>query len=161
VESIWVHSALRPPIGLSCQPGWLWWWRNWWNDDWQGKPKYSEKTCPSATSSITNPTCSAQTRTRAAAVGSQLLTAWATARPFHLLWLCRIFRLAYFLNICVSIICLINYIFSDGIFSAYIFSNNYVPYSGSWDISVGVATGWTTGVRFLAGARDFSLLHSI
>jgi hypothetical protein len=21
-------------------PGWLWWWRNCWNDDWQGKPKY-------------------------------------------------------------------------------------------------------------------------
>jgi hypothetical protein len=37
-------------------PGWLWWWRNWWNEDWQGKPKYSEKTCPSATLSTTNPT---------------------------------------------------------------------------------------------------------
>jgi hypothetical protein len=33
-------------------PGWLWWWRNWRNEDRQGKPKYSEKTCPSAT----NPT---------------------------------------------------------------------------------------------------------
>jgi hypothetical protein len=29
---------------------------NWWND-WQGKPKYSEKTCPSAALSTTNPTC--------------------------------------------------------------------------------------------------------
>jgi hypothetical protein len=28
----------------------------WWNDDWQGKPKYSEKICPSATLSTTNPT---------------------------------------------------------------------------------------------------------
>jgi hypothetical protein len=37
-------------------PGWLWCWRIWWNEDWQGKPKYSEKTCPSATLSITNPT---------------------------------------------------------------------------------------------------------
>jgi hypothetical protein len=37
-------------------PGWLWWWRIWWNDDWQGKPKFSEKTCPSATLSATNPT---------------------------------------------------------------------------------------------------------
>jgi hypothetical protein len=37
-------------------PGWLWWWRNWWNEDWQGKPKYSEKTYPSATLSSTNPT---------------------------------------------------------------------------------------------------------
>jgi hypothetical protein len=36
-------------------PGWLWWWRIWWNEDWQGKPKYSEKTCPSATLSTTNP----------------------------------------------------------------------------------------------------------
>jgi hypothetical protein len=33
-----------------------WLWRNWWNKDWQGKPKYSEKTCPSATLSTTHPT---------------------------------------------------------------------------------------------------------
>jgi hypothetical protein len=25
---------------------WWWLWRNWWNEDWQGKQKYSEKTCP-------------------------------------------------------------------------------------------------------------------
>jgi hypothetical protein len=31
-------------------------WSNWWNEDWQGKPKYSKKTCPSATFSTTNPT---------------------------------------------------------------------------------------------------------
>jgi hypothetical protein len=24
-------------------------WSNWWNENWQGKPKYSEKTYPSAT----------------------------------------------------------------------------------------------------------------
>jgi hypothetical protein len=30
--------------------------RNWWNEDWQRKPKYSEKSCPSATVSTTNPT---------------------------------------------------------------------------------------------------------
>jgi hypothetical protein len=35
---------------------WGWLRRNWWNKDWQGKPKYSEKTCPSATLSATNPT---------------------------------------------------------------------------------------------------------
>jgi hypothetical protein len=28
-------------------------WSNWWNEIWQGKPKYSEKTCPSATLSAT------------------------------------------------------------------------------------------------------------
>jgi hypothetical protein len=35
-----------------------WWWlsRNWWNEEWQGKPKYSEKTFPSTTLSTTNPT---------------------------------------------------------------------------------------------------------
>jgi hypothetical protein len=37
-------------------PGWLWWWRILWNKNWQGKPKYSEKTCPSVTLSTTNPT---------------------------------------------------------------------------------------------------------
>jgi hypothetical protein len=36
-------------------PGWLWGWRIWWNE-WQGKPKYLEKTCPDATLSTTNPT---------------------------------------------------------------------------------------------------------
>jgi hypothetical protein len=44
---------------------------------WQGKPKYSENTCPGAILSTTNPTC----QTRAAAVGSQRLTASAMARP--------------------------------------------------------------------------------
>jgi hypothetical protein len=57
VESNWVHSAQRPPIGLLCQP------RVIINDGEiggmmtrRGKPKYSEKTCPSATLSTTNPT---------------------------------------------------------------------------------------------------------
>jgi hypothetical protein len=36
-------------------PRWLWGWRIWWNE-WQGKLKYSEKTCPDATLSTTNPT---------------------------------------------------------------------------------------------------------
>jgi hypothetical protein len=44
-------------LAYCTSPGWLWWWRNWWNDDWQGKPKYSEKTCPNASLSTTNPTC--------------------------------------------------------------------------------------------------------
>jgi hypothetical protein len=35
----------------------LWWlWSNQWNENWQRKPKYSERTCLSATLSITNPT---------------------------------------------------------------------------------------------------------
>jgi hypothetical protein len=56
VESNWVHSALRPPMAYCASPRRLWRWRNWWNDL-QGKPKYSEKTYPSATLSTTNPTC--------------------------------------------------------------------------------------------------------
>jgi hypothetical protein len=56
VEFNWVHSALRPPMAYCASPGWLWWWRNRWND-WQGKLKYSEKTCPSAALPTTNPTC--------------------------------------------------------------------------------------------------------
>jgi hypothetical protein len=48
-------SATEWPIYCTC-PGWLWWWRIWWNEDWHGKPKYSEKTCPKATLSTTNPT---------------------------------------------------------------------------------------------------------
>jgi hypothetical protein len=38
-----------------CTCTWLWGWRIWWNE-WQGKPKYSEETCPGATLSTTNPT---------------------------------------------------------------------------------------------------------
>jgi hypothetical protein len=33
-----------------------WVWSSRWNENWQGKPKYSEKTCSSATLSTTNPT---------------------------------------------------------------------------------------------------------
>jgi hypothetical protein len=74
-------------------PGWLWWWRIWWNENWQGKPKYSEETCPSATLSTTNPTC----QTRAAAMGSQRLTAWAMARPYLSIYL------FIYLSICLSV----------------------------------------------------------
>jgi hypothetical protein len=35
---------------------WWWLWSNWWNEDWQGKPKCSEKPCPSATFSTINST---------------------------------------------------------------------------------------------------------
>jgi hypothetical protein len=44
------------PIVPAPDDGWGWLWSNWWNEDWQGKPKYSEETCPSATLSTTNPT---------------------------------------------------------------------------------------------------------
>jgi hypothetical protein len=50
--------------------------------DWQGKPKFSEKTCPSATFVHHKiPHDQTPVWTRAAAVGSRRLTAWAMARP--------------------------------------------------------------------------------
>jgi hypothetical protein len=52
----WVHLAHRPLLAYCTFPRWLWSWRIWWNEDWQGKQKYSEKTCPSPTPSTTNPT---------------------------------------------------------------------------------------------------------
>jgi hypothetical protein len=53
-----LHQVLRPLLAYCTAPNdrWGWLWSNWWNEDWQGKPKYSEKTCPSAILSTTNPT---------------------------------------------------------------------------------------------------------
>jgi hypothetical protein len=83
-----VLSALRPLLAYCTCPGWLWRWRSWWNERlWQEKPKYSEKTYPDATLTTTNPTC----QTRAAAVGSQRLTASGMARPTQSLYRLRCF----------------------------------------------------------------------
>jgi hypothetical protein len=43
------HCGHYWPIVPAPDGRWWWLWRNWWNEDWQGKPKYSEETCPSAT----------------------------------------------------------------------------------------------------------------
>jgi hypothetical protein len=61
-EYNWVHSVLRPPIALLCQSRVIMM-ENWWNDNRQRKPSTRRKPL-----STTNPTCSAWTRTRAAAV---------------------------------------------------------------------------------------------
>jgi hypothetical protein len=58
-------------------------WSNLWNENWQGKPKYSEKTYPSATLSTTKFHMRPDLEPRTAAVGSQRLTAWAMARPTY------------------------------------------------------------------------------
>jgi hypothetical protein len=55
----WAHLVLRPLFDLLHQPRddrWWWVWSSWWNENWQGKPKYLEKTCRTATLSTTNPT---------------------------------------------------------------------------------------------------------
>jgi hypothetical protein len=47
---------LRPLLAYCTSPRWWRWvWSNWWNA-WQGKRKFSEKTCSSAALSTTNPT---------------------------------------------------------------------------------------------------------
>jgi hypothetical protein len=48
-------SATNWPIVPAPDDGW-WVWSSRWNENWQGRLKYSEKTCPSATLSTTNPT---------------------------------------------------------------------------------------------------------
>jgi hypothetical protein len=47
-------SATNWPTVPAPDDRWWWMWSSRWNDNWQGKPKYSEKTCPSATLSTTN-----------------------------------------------------------------------------------------------------------
>jgi hypothetical protein len=51
-----VTSATNRPIVPAPDDRWWWMWSSRWNENWQGKPKYSEKTCPKATLSTTNPT---------------------------------------------------------------------------------------------------------
>jgi hypothetical protein len=53
-ESTWYVGHCWPIVPAPDDRWWLW--NSWWNEDWQGKPKYSQKTCPSATLSTTNPT---------------------------------------------------------------------------------------------------------
>jgi hypothetical protein len=61
------HGVRLSPLGIAAtvwpfvpapDDRWWWFWSNQWNANWQGKPKYSEKTCPSTTLSTTNPTWS-------------------------------------------------------------------------------------------------------
>jgi hypothetical protein len=50
-ESAWYYGQC---LAYYTNPRW-WLWSNRWNANWQGKPKYSEKTFPSVTLSTTNP----------------------------------------------------------------------------------------------------------
>jgi hypothetical protein len=48
-----LHLDPQWSIVLNPYDRWGWLWSNWWNENWQGKPKYSEETCPGATLSTT------------------------------------------------------------------------------------------------------------
>jgi hypothetical protein len=73
-------SATFWPIAPAQVDRW-WVWSSRWNDNWQGKPKYSEKTSPNSTFPPQIPHDPTWARTRAAALGSRRLTAWAMALP--------------------------------------------------------------------------------
>jgi hypothetical protein len=49
-------SATNWPIVPAPDDRWWWLWSSRWNENWQRKPKYSEKICRSDTSFTTNPT---------------------------------------------------------------------------------------------------------
>jgi hypothetical protein len=48
-------ATICPIIIPALDDRWWWVWSSRWNENWQGKPKYSEKTCPSAALCTTNP----------------------------------------------------------------------------------------------------------
>jgi hypothetical protein len=81
VESNWVHSALQPQICLLCQPRVIMMMEKLvemmiGRGNWSTRRKSAPvPLCPPQTPHT------ARTQTRAAAVGSQRLSAWATARP--------------------------------------------------------------------------------
>jgi hypothetical protein len=83
VESNWVHSARWPPIGLLYLAWVIMRMENlvkWWL---AGKPKYSEKTCPSVTMSIINSTWPERARTRHAAVTHTIIHALSGIRTYY------------------------------------------------------------------------------
>jgi hypothetical protein len=72
VGRYWVPRYLSKVPGTAATSGLLYkpqmtdeddFWSNWWNENWQGKPKYSEETYPSATLSTTKSHMTARSRT--------------------------------------------------------------------------------------------------
>jgi hypothetical protein len=85
VESTWVHSALRPPVGLLCQPRVIMMMMKlveWWL---AGETEVLGDNLHPCRFDHHKSHMPARTRTRAAATGTQRLTAWATAWPGPLL----------------------------------------------------------------------------
>jgi hypothetical protein len=81
VEPNWVHTSLRPLIGLLCQTRVIMMMEKlveWWL---AGETEVLGENLPQMPLCLPHTPHAVQTRTRAATVGSQRLTAWATARP--------------------------------------------------------------------------------
>jgi hypothetical protein len=113
-------SATTWPIVPAPDDRW-WVWSSRCNENWQAKPKYSEKTCPSAILYTTNHTWP-RDRTWVAAVGSRRLTAWAMAQPYmpFLLILCYNGSLVTWTVVSVTIAMFKPFIFSMSGFTLYI-----------------------------------------
>jgi hypothetical protein len=84
VESNWIHSALRPSIGLLCQPRVIMMMEKlveWWVER---ETEVLEENMPQSRFVHHKPLIPARTWTRASAGRSRRLTAWDTARPIKL-----------------------------------------------------------------------------
>jgi hypothetical protein len=81
VESSWVHSARRPLIGILYLSGWLWWWIICGMKIGRGNRSIRRKPAPPPLCPPQIPLDQTRAGTRAAAVGSQRLTAWAMPWP--------------------------------------------------------------------------------
>jgi hypothetical protein len=122
-----------------------WVWSIWWNENWQRNPKYSAKTCPSATLSTTNPT-------------------WRPGiEPGPLRWeavLCH-GRLKVFVELRIYTGPMYIHIASSSTVSQHIlhmfcFQISEFLWSRDSSVSIATASGWTAGVRIPARERFFS-----
>jgi hypothetical protein len=73
IRSAWSTVSHHHPSGYNS---------SWWNENWQGKLKYWEKTCPSATLSATNSMWLIWGRTWTSVVGNWRLTSWSMTCSF-------------------------------------------------------------------------------
>jgi hypothetical protein len=80
-EANWYCGHIWPVVPASDD---RWWWvcSSRWDENWQRKPKYWEKTCPSTTLSTTNPTWPDLGSNPGRRGGKPAITAWAMPRLY-------------------------------------------------------------------------------
>jgi hypothetical protein len=85
----------RPNVPAPDYRWWVWSSSSQWNDDWQAKPKYSEKTCPSATLSTISPTWSDPDSNSGSRVGKSATNSLSCGTAFILVVKSYMFRKSY------------------------------------------------------------------